>query len=345
MLSQLRAIKALGWRSTLRAGKLKRLSNETIRGYYTTRAIIALFNVGFFDEIKEQQTVNLDAFATERGLDPGILGILCDYLFSLRILRRAGEQYALGAKGRLIVDASSGVFYHIYAYEDVFDHLEALLRQEKAYGTDITRRPEFVAKSSGQMGRLLAFPVVTDLLTRNGYERILDLACGDATFLIDLCQNQDHLEGYGIDIAPEGIALGQRRAEQYNLQDRIHLFVEDLFNIDKIADQFREVDVATCIYVLHEFLSISKEQTLDFLGKFKSSFAGIPLIVCEVVRHTPEELRAKPGGLIEIQLTHDLSKQSLFSRKDWQALFREAGFADVRENYLDFARTVVYTVS
>jgi hypothetical protein len=71
----------------------------------------------------------------------------------------------------------------------------------------------------------------------------------------------------------------------------------------------------------------------------------VPLIICEVIRHSPEELRRKPGGLMEIQLFHDLSNQSLMSRAEWQAVFQQANFQNIHEDYLDFARTAIYTVS
>lgn len=345
MLSQLRVMKVLGWQSALEANQLKRLSEETIRGFYVTRAMVALFNIGFFDELAERRPVNLEAFAAQKRLDLNVLRVLCAYLFSLKVLKRDGENYTLDAKGETLVESLAGVFHMVYAYEDVFYYLESLLKQDKRYGVDITRRSEFVAKGSGAMGKLLAFPMVHDVISRNKLEHVLDLGCGDATFLIDLCERDERVTGYGLDLSLEAIAAGQRRLEEKNLQDRVRLLAGDVFKIDTLADQLPGIDAATGLYVLHEFLTESQGRVLEVLRKFRSTFPGKPLILCEVIRHTPEELREKPGGVLEIQLFHGLSNQHLASREEWRALFRQAGFANVREDYLSFVRTAIYTVS
>lgn len=341
MLSQLKAIKTLGWQSLFRIKKLKRLSQETIRGFYTTRVVIALFNIGLFDELAERQKVNLEAFAAQKKLDLTVLKILCNYLYSLRILTLEGENYSLDPKGELLVDSLSGAFYVVYAYEDIFYHLEALLKQDKAYGKEINRRSEFVAKGSSAVGKLLAFPLVADALSRNKFKRILDLGCGDAKFLINMCQGNGHLTGYGIDISTEAIALGHQNLKQENLQDNVQLFVGDIFKIDAMADQLRGIDAATCIYVLHEF----QDRIPEVLRSLKQALPGVPLIICEVMGHTPEVLRQKPGGAIEIQLFHELSNQQLFSRKEWHGFFRQSGYTNIREDYLAFVRSAIFTIS
>ena len=345
LLSQLQVMKVLGWRSVLQANRLKHLSEEIIRGFYVTRAIIALFNIGFFDELAEGQAVNLETFATQKRLDLRVLRILCDYLFSLKILKRDGKNYGLDAKGSTLVKSLSGAFHMVYAYEDIFYHLESLLTQDKKYGVDITRRSEFVAKGSGAVGKLLAFPMVQDVLSRRKFECILDLGCGDATFLIDLCERNERAQGYGLDISPEAIAAGKRNVERKNFQDRVQLFVGDIFRIEALAGRLSGVQAATSMYVLHEFLCDDNARILELLQGFRNSLPGIPLVLCEVIRHTPEELRRKPGGVLEIQLFHGLSNQRLASRAEWQALFRQAGFTDVQEDYLDFVRTAIYVVS
>lgn len=345
MFSQLKAIKALGWRSVLRAQKIKRLSQETIRGFYATRSIIALLNIGLFDELAGQHRINLAAFAVRENLDPKVLKSLCDYLYELKILNRNGENYSLTQPGSFLVETLSGPLQSVYAYEDVFHNLEALLKKEKRYGLDVNRRGEFVARGSGSTGKLLVFPLVAELLSQNKFERILDLGCGDGAFLIDLCERDGRMRGYGLDISPEAIAAGQRKLSRKNLQHRLQLLVGDIFELDDMADRLQGIDAATCIYVLHEFLTDDREQILDLLDKFKRTFPGVPLIVCEVIRHTPEALRKKPGGIMEIQLFHDLSNQQLASREEWQDLFKGAGFTKVQENYLSFVRTAIYTIS
>jgi ubiquinone/menaquinone biosynthesis C-methylase UbiE len=154
-----------------------------------------------------------------------------------------------------------------------------------------------------------------------------------------------HVTGYGIDLSPEGVSAGQKELERHNLQDRVHLLVGDMFNIDQVKDQLGPIDFATCIYVLHEMMTESRDTALELLRKFRSSFPGVRLAVCEVIRHSPDELRRKPGGVMDIQLFHALSNQLLFSQQEWRDVFREAGFTQIDEEYLAYARTAIFVVS
>lgn len=337
----LKIAKVLGGRSILQSRRIRRLSDRTLRGFYMTQAIIALLEVGFFREVAKCKKVNLEEFAARKNLDPRILQTLCDYLFELRVLRREGEGYALDRDGELIAKPMEGIYYLAHAYEDVIHHLGPLLRKEMAYGVDVRRRANLVAKGSGSVGHLLAFPMVYEEIRRNGFRNVLDLGCGDGSFLIGLCQGNASVQGYGVDITPEAIALGEQWVVEANLADRVRLFVGDILNLDAIATQWPRIDVATAVYVIHEF----QGEIVGVLRRLRETLPGVPLMVCEVIRHTPEELRRKPGGLMEIQFFHELSQQRLFTREEWRCMFEQAGYTSIRENYLAFVRTCIYTVS
>ena len=329
----------------LRLGTVKKLNERSTSGFYFTRVMVALVNVGFLRALIENSSVNLTAFATGESLDVDILRTLCDYLYELRILDRTGDDYSLSQDGRLMNEFLLGAFQVIYAYEEVFYNLEGLLKKQKKYGMDVNRRGEFVARGSGTVGKLLAFPVMADLIREHQYQRVLDLGCGDATFLMDLFERNPQLAGYGFDLSPDAIEAGNKNLAEKNLEQKITLFVGDMFNIDEVAQQLPQIDAATCVYVLHELVRINRQATVQMLRKFRESFPGVPLLICEVIYHTPEALREKPGGVMEIQLFHGLSNQQLFSREEWHTLFKEAGFTNIHEDYLAQVRTAFFIIS
>lgn len=326
----------------MRLGKSKGLTEETIRGYFATRILVALINVGFLNELEKGKSVQVDSFAQQEGLDPDVLQALCDYGFELGYLDHANGAYSLSAKGELLDQMLKGALLSVYAYEDIFDNLEALLRRQMAYGVDITRKSRYVALGSGYSARQLAIPVLTKLLSKQNRTCILDLACGDGAFLVDMCHSSPRFTGYGVDIAPEAIAAGNEQLAQNGLANRVHLIVADMFAMDSSFQEVGKIDATTCVYALHEFLSDDNQRLMTLLQKYRSRFPGVPLVVCEVIRHSPEELRQKPGGVMEIQLLHALSDQRLATRSEWHDIFRRAGFSSVEETYLDFARTAVF---
>ncbi len=332
--------RVLGWRSVLQAGRLRRIGAETVRGFYLTHTLNALLNVGLLDEMARQPAVDVDAFAAERGLDARLLRSLCDYLYALGFLERAPQGYALADNGRLVQGALSGAYHIVYAYEDIFHNLEALLRREKVYGVDVHRRAGFVARGSGAIGQMLAFPMMAEAIRRRRFQSILDLGCGDAAFLIDLCQREPAVRGVGLDIAPEAIALGRQRVAEQGLDGRIDLRLGDIAELATLRDELPAIDAATSVYVLHEF----QDRIVEILQRLRMALPGTPLLVCEVIRHTPEELRRRPGNISEIQLFHELSNQRLLTRAEWRERFALAGFSRIDEDYLEPVRTCIYQV-
>jgi 2-ketoarginine methyltransferase len=304
--------------------------------------VIALFNVGLFDALRGEGTVDVEAFAADRKLDPDVLRTLCDYLYALKILRKQKERYALDSRGRFLVDVLSGLFYSAHAYEDVLHSLEPLLRQELRYGRDLHRKDEFAARGSGAGGRLFTFPLVIDLIERQGHRTVLDLACGDATFLIDACRRNPAVTAYGVDIAPQALERGRERARAEGLQNRIHLVAEDMFRAQSLAALIGRVDVVTSFYGFQEFLALGREKLLALLQAYREAFPGVTFIVCEIPRSSAEALRRRPGAILEYHLLHSLTHQRLATREEWREIWRDAGARQVEERYLDFARTSIY---
>ncbi len=338
----LKTIRVLGLGRLLRLSRAHRLGwLDIISGFYTTRTMQTLFNVGFFDEIQAHGKVDVTAFAERENFDKQILGALCNSLYALRILDKNSSNYVLSPKGRTLVEVARGWFDGAYGYEEVFHVLEKLLRKEKTYGRDIYRKPDFVAKGSGEMEAWVYFPLAIDIIKQNGYHRVLDLGCGDATFLQHLCQTTD-VKGYGIDLAPQAIADGERLVAAAGLQDRIQLAVADITKLEKTPAQFQDVDAATTFFVLHEILWHGPDAVIEVLRSFRRLFPGVPFIVFEVIRPDDDEMRRRPGMMVQYLLQHELSHQKLVSSQQWREIFRAAGFTHVDEHYYGFSRTAMF---
>lgn len=338
----LKAIQVLGLGRLLRIARAHRLGwLDTISGFYTTRTMQALFNVGFFDELQAHGQIDVATFAEQKNLDTQILEALCNSLYALRILNKNSASYVLSAKGKTLVEVARGWFDGVYGYEEVFHFLEQLLRKEKTYGQDIYRKPDFVAKGSGEMEAWVYFPLAIDIIKKHGYRRVLDLGCGDATFLCHLCETTD-VQGYGIDLAPEAIADGERLVAQAGLLDRIQLAVADITKLDKAPTQFQQVDVATTFFVLHEILWWGRDAVIDVLRSYRRLFPDVAFIVFEVIRPTDEDMRRRPGMMVQYLLQHELSHQKLTTSREWHGIFKTAGFTHVDEQYFGFARTAIF---
>jgi cyclopropane fatty-acyl-phospholipid synthase-like methyltransferase len=302
-----------------------------------------LLNAGFFDEMEAKGKVDVQAFAQANDLDAEILQALCDALYVTRVLQKNGTGYKLDAKGKILLGKAKGWFWGVYGYEHVYHNLDALLRKEITYGKDIYRKPDFIAKGFGEMESHLYFPLAVDIIEREGYQHVIDLGCGEGTFLRHLCATTG-VTGYGIDLAPVAIAEAKRAAAAEGLQDRLHFHVLDINQIAQAPDEIRGIDAATCFFVLHELRYEGVETVVTFLNSFRTLFPGVPLMVFEIIRPTPEELRRRPGIAAMYLMQHDITRQKLVGLDEWREMFRAAGFSSVEERYSPIARTAIFTL-
>jgi SAM-dependent methyltransferase len=316
----------------------------TLDGFYNTRIIQTLFNVGFFDEMQGQGYVDPDTFAEARNLDPEILRSLCVALYATRFLRKNGTRYMLDRKGQILVGVTRGWFDGVYGYEGMVHHLEGLLRKEIVYGKDLRRRSDFVAVGSGEMENWIYFPLAIDAIRARGFKSVLDFGCGDGTFLLRLCEQAEGVRGFGLDIAPEAIAKGREQIKGTGLEGRIQLFVGDINSLEELPEPLRSVDVTTVFFVLHEVLYDGPDRAVTLLKNYRRLFSGVPLMVFEVMRPTPDEMRRRPGMAVQYVLQHDLSHQRLTDSAQWREMFRAAGFQSIEEKHLGFARTSIFTL-
>jgi cyclopropane fatty-acyl-phospholipid synthase-like methyltransferase len=284
--------------------------------------------------------VDIAEFARQANLEPAVLEPLCESFYCLGMFERNGGGYSLSEKGRNVVEVMRGWLEVCYGYSEVFHSLEPLLRKEKVYGKDFYRRSDFVARGSGEMENLLFFPMVNDIIMAHGYKRVLDLGCGDGTFLRLLCGLNPEVQCFGIDLAPAAVEEGNRVLREMGLQDRVSLSALDISKIDQAG--VPPIDVATVFFVLHELLYFGEDVLLNFLKDFRRVFPGTPLIAFEAVRPPAEELRRHPGISVYYFLYHDLTQQKPVDADTWKALFQKAGFESIEERQLDFAKAAIY---
>ena len=343
MFELARTVRRFGLPYMLRLQKTYRTGwDEMIRGYLETTTVHALLNVGLIDEMQKKESVDIEEFAARANLEISVLQPLCESFYCLGMFDRNGNGYSLSEKGRSVVEVMRGWLEVCYGYSEVFHSLEPLLRKEKVYGRDFYRRSDFVARGSGEMENLLFFPMVNDIINANGYKRILDLGCGDGTFLRNLCELNPDVQCFGIDLAPAAVEEGNRILRQAGLENRINLFALDISKIEEVSGALKDIEAATVFFVLHELLYFGEDVLLNFLKNFRRLFPGAPLIAFEAVRPPAEELRRHPGISVYYFLYHDLTQQKPVDADKWKQLFRAAGFESIEERNLEFAKAAIY---
>ena len=347
MLELLKAIRLFGLPYLLKLGRGYRVGwEELFRGYFSTHVVHALINVGLIDEMLARGEIDLRSFAESKQLDFSILKPLCEALYSDGLLDRSdgGQRYGLSRKGRTAIEVLKGWLEVSYGYSEVFASLEGMMRGTKVYARDFYRKSDFVARGSGEMENWLLFPMANEIINDKGYTRVLDLGCGDGTFLRKLCALNPDVQCFGIDIAPAAIEDGKVSARAAGLENRINLLAADIQDVQEMPPAFKSVQVATIFFVLHEILYLGEARLIEFLKAFRRNFPNVPLMAFEAIRPTADDMRRRPGIGIFYYLYHDLTHQKPVNRQRWHELFRAAGFQSIDERYLGYSRTAIYSV-
>ena len=326
--------------------RIKKFHNSATtyaRHYMASYCLCSLFHIGFLDVLEKNMVVDMDVFLKGKNINREILNAICEYLFSLRIFNKTGNLYSLGPKGKDLLKYSKGTFDFIYAYAPLFENLVSLLCNEKKYNVDVFRRDYYVAKATAEVSQFIPIPIVKDIIKKYNFKTVWDIGCGSAAFLLQICGTSD-LKGYGIDISEDAIRLAHESINKQALGQKVKVQAGDILNIGKYKRIFNNVDVVTCMFVLHEFLSKGEEVVIDLLKNIKDNFPGKYLIICELCKLSPILLRKHPTAIVEHHLFHALSQQSLLTIKEWRVIFRKAVYEIVEEKRYDFAGQVYFVI-
>ncbi len=345
MFEILKAIRLVGLSHMWRLHKgYKDGWQDTLQGYFTTHALFALLNLGFLDDLVDHGSANPKDFAESHDLDPELLTSTCMALYRVNFFDRSGSSFSFSKKGSVAFDVLRGWLELGYGYDEIFVNLEDMIRRKRVYNQNIVRRPDYIATGSGTMEALLFFPIATDILKQGNYTHVMDLGCGDGTFLRGLSQNQPGIKATGIDLSPVAVADGNQKASQEGLSERVRLFALDISKITEVSDDIKGVQATTVFFVLHELLYSGEDRVIAFLKDYRRLFPTAPLIVFEAIRPADEAMRRKPGAAIYYHYFHDLSHQRPTNREHWRDLFAKGGFTSIEERYLQYAAASVFTL-
>lgn len=337
-------IRFYGFRQLLNIMVMNRAVKRYFRNYIISQMITALDRIGFVDQLMNYEQVNLEEYCNQNSLNFPIFKSVCDYLHIVRILKKESLNYSISSYGGNLIKTSRGVFDFIHAYAPIFENLDHLISNKKTYGKDVFRRSEFVGRASAELAELYPFPIARFILSKHNLNSILDLGSGSGDFLIGFCNRHTGHYGYGIDISQEAVNYANKKAELFNVSDKVQFIQADILNLNNINQQIRDIDVITCMFVLHEFLSINEKLVLDVLSHLKSTFPGKPILICELTKCSVDHLHRFPSGVAEHHLFHYLSRQGLATEDHWNKIFSKTRYKVIDKERLNLAEQSIFLI-
>ena len=223
-------------------------------------------------------------------------------------------------------------------YRPLFQGIGQLVREGR--GT-VQRNALHVALGSAGIGTFDAVPMILRLIDRldTDVRMILDYGCGNAFYLMLLCQQREDLRAIGVEVAPETVASARRHIAEAGLDDRVTIVQSTAQDYFPAA----QPDVIVIAFVMHEIRETAgRDGTVKFLRTLAERYPQARLVVVEVCdpygegRETEVMEDAQGRGYYNYYLwLHAVTHQRLQTRAEWLSIFEEAGYRLIAEDGVD----------
>lgn len=300
---------------------------RTVRGYYETKALLALWRTGLLQRAGTGEPLKLTEL-TGGDYDEELLVALLDYLTVRGYLLRDQDVYTLTERGAALVPYYGYLGTMVGAYEPVMAAVEGLITGRKTFGRDVHRSvPDLATGLTSLEDNLMDhFP---SLLRDREFTRVMDLGCGSGRMLCRIVGSRDGVTGVGVDANEEICAVARATVAAEHLADRVTVVQGDAGQVSRIpSDVSTGVDLVTIMFVLHELLRQRGRDGVVTCLKDIASVLGPQGTLLAVEVESAGEPVARDDLLFipEYEFTHVLTRQRLATKAEWRALAHESGF-------------------
>ena len=309
----------------------ERLANglQPIRQFVLAQALFNFMNLGIAEAIGDSIDKTVSSLAEKLGLHEHRLSGFLRYLANEGyVLLSSSGVVSLTATGHDILDFRPWYTLLIGGYAQTFLQLPTVMRIGGPYAA---RDSSAVGVGSCGISQYDALPMTRQLLGKiaGGWRTIVDLGCGDGSYLVDLCRSIPTAHGLGLDPDPTSVKSAQASARGHGLADRVEIRVGSATDIPDLSQEPGPLCFITA-FVLQELLEQSGRAAV--VGLLRSTFARYPnahWIVVEV-DHRPEDPSVMQTALglayyNPYYLIHELTEQKLETVAFWEKLYAEAG--------------------
>ncbi len=264
----------------------------------------APFRISDFHEVRDQ-AVLLSIFRYLQGL--GLLAIQGGEDESCFIVTDIGQTVFNRAGAFLILDS----------YHDYFAALPQLLAGEETKAT-VERSKNVLG--CGMLHRRKFFPAALEIVRQEAWDAMVDIGCGDGTYLSEAMDQAHAPLAVGVDLSPEAVGATRRRLCAFELRT----VVADAFDVSEWARMIPRSSrcVISLWFVVHEFSQRDENRVVEFFRRISDSLPNAEIVVGELVDHSPEVLAPLHTRVIlpEFQLFHELSGQGVLSWEQHQTV-------------------------
>jgi len=311
---------------------------QPIRFLVLAHVLHSCMESGIMHELKASPK-SVQSLASVLKLDERRLQSLIEYLANEKYVEKRPDQtVALTDAAKSLANFEPWYTLLVGGYGKTFSELSNALRDHDYYAS---RDGASVGKGSCGISQHDALPMTRKLLqwTSGKVRTVVDIGCGDASFLIELCKSITEIQGVGFDPVPQSVELGRQRVIEAGMSSRVRVEEGSALHLPPLEAEQVEPCFLTA-FVLQELLEQSGRPSI--ISMLREAFERYPnayWIVIEV-DHRPADadIMRDDLGLAYYNpyyLIHAITEQRLARVSYWKELFNEAGLAVVAIEYPD----------
>jgi 2-ketoarginine methyltransferase len=306
-------------------------NTQPVRQFFLAQALHHAMHLGVFAALQEEPGQTAEALAKQLHLDPYRTTGLLYYLRNEGYTVLEDRNWSLSAKAREVQTFAPWYEMLVGGYAPSMEQLGDVLRDGTRYAIRNTTK---VGEGSCGIGAYDALPLVEKLLDPAAADRpemVVDLGCGDGSFLMDLLVARPDLRGIGVEPNEGSIVLGERRRAELGLDGRMELVqgeAQDALKLE-LPVGGRGICFMTA-FVLQEIMQQEGAQAVeDLLAATFEQYPEARWLVVEMDYQPLAPVLGSHGLALAFYnpyfLIHTITEQRLETRKWWDALFTGLG--------------------
>lgn len=313
---------------------------QPIRQLFLAQVIYFGMTSGLFDELasvsqeRNGSGGSIQALAERLSIDSGRMEALLGYLAVEGIVCDARVRPRLTGRGLDLLEFRPWYELLVGGYGTTLHELPAVMGKSDRYAQ---RNGEMVGRGSCGISQYDAIPLVARLLTMipKPLEMLIDLGCGDGSFLLSLCQagvpGTPVLRGIGIDPDQESIRSACKLAASAGVADMVTFAVGSAEEF--VADPPEQCNERACFvaaFSLQEVLGQrGRDAVIELVSRLLSWSTDTHLAVVEVDQRIYDAHTMRHGLATAYYnpyfLLHELTEQRLESPEYWHEVMADAG--------------------
>lgn len=286
-------------------------------------AIAALDELGVFDALRDNESLDVAAYCTAHGLHGASLEAMLRALQCFAIVELSDDRN-VARRGSAFAEAYRNKGYFLWlvrGYGGMLNQMATIARNENRTGGSAGRDGRYIALAGRDYGAQFVDDEFAAVLSAGPARFAADLGCGGAERLIKLARKDLAFRGIGVEMNADSLALAHEAVTSAGLQDRITVIRGDVANLAPHS-AFAEVDVIFSFFAGHDLWP--RSNCLHSLNTIYSVFpAAERFLLCDTYRSEQATTDAVPTFTLGFELTHALMRQHVPTLSEWLDLLRE----------------------